>query len=109
MASGSDSGLTLERVADVPIYRTDLIVRRSEPLQQTTASQPPSARLSSGDLEKLGVASGDHVRVSSAQGHITLPALQDNTLAEGCVRVAAAFYETQALGSGFGQVTVERA
>lgn len=105
----SGAVLTLQRVADVPIYRNDMIVRRSEPLQQTTASQPPSAHLRSADLASLGLQDGERVKVSSAQGHITLPAKLDDTLAEGCVRVATAFYETQALGSGFGQVTVERA
>lgn len=108
-AAPAGNGLQLERVADVPIYRSDMIVRRSEPLQATPASQPPCAHLSAASLEKLGVADGEHVRISSAQGQITLPAKLDDTIAPGCVRVAAAFYETQALGSGFGQVTVERA
>src|SRR5690606_19465604 len=38
------SGGKLERVADVPIYRSDALVRRSQPLQETAASQPPKAR-----------------------------------------------------------------
>lgn len=34
----------LERVADVPIYRTDAIVRRSEPLQAAPASRAPKKK-----------------------------------------------------------------
>ncbi len=103
------SGSGLERVADVPIYRSDVLVRRSQPLQETAASQAPKARLAAATLAALGAASGDFLRISSAQGQIQLPALEDETVAPGCVRIAAAFNETLALGSGFGQLTVERA
>ncbi|NYT62280.1 NADH-quinone oxidoreductase subunit G [Alcaligenaceae bacterium] len=99
----------LERVADVPIYRSDALVRRSQPLQETAASQAPRAHMAASTLAGLGVESGDALRISSAQGQVALAALLDDTVAAGCVRVAAAFNETLALGSGFGQLTVERA
>src|SRR3546814_10142794 len=35
----------LERVADVPIYRRDAMVRRSRPLQDAPASQQPNASM----------------------------------------------------------------
>ncbi|MGB6105742.1 MAG: hypothetical protein WBF88_18005, partial [Pusillimonas sp.] len=56
----------------------------------------------------LGVVSGDALRIGSAQGQVVLAALEDDTVAPGCVRIAAAFNETLALGSGVGQLTVER-
>ncbi|WP_353148152.1 NADH-quinone oxidoreductase subunit NuoG [Pollutimonas bauzanensis] len=99
----------LERVADVPIYRSDALVRRSQPLQETSASQSPRARMSASTLAGLGLESGDAVRIGSAQGQATLASLLDDTVAHGCVRIATAFNETLALGSGFGQLTVERA
>ncbi len=99
----------LERVTDVPIYRTDPIVRRSQPLQETIASQAPRARMSAATLQGLGVAAGDLVRIRSSQGQISLPAELDDTVAAGCVRIAAAFPETLALGAAEGQLNVERA
>ncbi|HLU00057.1 MAG TPA: NADH-quinone oxidoreductase subunit NuoG, partial [Burkholderiaceae bacterium] len=99
----------LERVSDVPIYRTDPIVRRSQPLQETSASQSPRARMSAVTLQGLGVASGDLVRITSSQGQVSLPAELDDTVAAGCVRIAAAFPETLALGAAEGQLNVERA
>lgn len=99
----------LERVTDVPIYRSDALVRRSQPLQETSASQAPRARMAASTLAGLGLESGDAVRIGSEQGQATLAALLDDTVAPGCVRVATAFNETLALGSGFGQLTVERA
>src|SRR3546814_15122626 len=38
---GGKPGDGLERVADVPIYRPDALVRRSAPLQETADSRPP--------------------------------------------------------------------
>lgn len=98
----------IERVADVPIYRTDSIVRRSEALQQTPASTLPTARMNAETLGQLQLVDGDKVRVRSAQGEVQLTAQLDPTVATGCARIAAAFAETAALGSAFGQLTVER-
>ncbi|MEO6959649.1 MAG: NADH-quinone oxidoreductase subunit NuoG [Burkholderiaceae bacterium] len=99
----------LERVADVPIYRSDSMVRRSAPLQLPAVSQPPKARMTADTLAGLGVQAGEMVRVRSAQGEILLAAQHDDTVAPGCVRIAAAFAETASLGGAFGQLTVERA
>lgn len=98
----------IERIADVPIYRTDSMVRRSEPLQQTPASALPTARMNADTFAQLQLVDGDQVRVKSAQGEISLTAQVDNTIAANSVRIAAAFAETAALGSAFGQLTVER-
>jgi NADH-quinone oxidoreductase subunit G len=99
----------LERVADVPIYRCDALVRRSAPLQETPASAAPTARMAAATLAQLGLADGDLVKVRSSQGEVSLPAQLDDTVALNSVRVATAFSETAALGSAFGQLTVERA
>src|SRR3546814_2924566 len=55
---GGKPGDGLERVADVPIYRTDAMVRRSAPLQETADSRPPQARMSAATLQRLGLESG---------------------------------------------------
>src|SRR3546814_19417651 len=74
----------LERVTEVPIYRSDALVRRSQPLQETTDSRPPKARMAAATLAGLGVQSGDAVRVASQQGQIVLAAQEDNTVALNC-------------------------
>jgi NADH-quinone oxidoreductase subunit G len=99
----------LERIADVPIYRTDPIVRRSAPLQETGDSRKPEARMATDTLRRLGLASGASVWVRSEQGEVVLTAQDDDTVAPGCVRISAGFAETVALGSAFGQITVEQA
>lgn len=99
----------LQRVTDVPIYRTDALVRRSAPLQATQASRAPVARMSAATLQQLGLAAGQQVRVKSAQGAVQLAAELDDGLPAGTVRVSAGFDMTSALGSASAILHVERA
>ncbi|MGO3740786.1 NADH-quinone oxidoreductase subunit NuoG [Kerstersia sp.] len=99
---------TLERLADLPIFRTDAIVRRAESLQEASASRAPKARMNAQTLAQLGLEEGAKVRVRSAQGEAELTAVRDDKVADGAVRVAAGFEQTAALGSAFGAISVER-
>lgn len=99
----------LERVADVPIYRTDAMVRRSEPLQAAPASKKPAAAMNGRTLTSLGLTAGVKVRVSGGQGAVELETVQDDAVADRAVRISAAFETTAALGGAFGQISVERA
>src|SRR5207344_1876815 len=60
-AGGSPKGL--ERVADVPIYFADPVVRRAGSLQHTSDAAPPKAAVSGALIAKLGLAVGHQVRV----------------------------------------------
>ena len=100
---------TFQRVADVPIYFSDAIVRRSAPLQATRDAQQPSAYMHSASLGNLGVKSGDMIKVSQGLGSARLTILADDKLPQGVVRVAAGHTATAMLGAMFGTVTVERA
>jgi NADH-quinone oxidoreductase subunit G len=108
-AVASHAGMALERVTDVPIFRTDAMVRRAPALQESLSSRTPLARMHASTLAQLGVAQGTQVLVKAATGQVVLAAEQDNTLALGAVRIAAGFEQTAALGSAFGQLSVERA
>jgi NADH-quinone oxidoreductase subunit G len=103
------AGAVLERLADVPIYRSDAIVRRSGPLLAAPASAVPTARINGATLARLGLSAGTQVRVKSATGSIVLEAAQDDAVADQAVRIAAAFEQTAPLGGAFGEISVERA
>jgi NADH-quinone oxidoreductase subunit G len=99
----------IERIADVPAYFGDPLVRRSPPLQKTKESQPPRAWMNSRMLGRLGVAAGQPVTVKQGSGEARLMAALDDKLPDDCVRVSAAHPSTAALGAMFGTVTVEKA
>ncbi|CCF99015.1 NADH-quinone oxidoreductase subunit NuoG [Ralstonia solanacearum] len=99
----------IERLADVPIYHADPIVRRAGALQLTAASRAAvRAGLPADLFEQLGLAAGDAVRVTQGQGSVVLPAVLDRTLASGVVRVPAATEASAQLGPMFGAVSVEK-
>ncbi len=98
-----------QRVADVPIYFADALVRRAPSLQMTSDARTPAARMNGAMLQRLGVEEGKPVLVRSAGGEVVLPAQRDDGVADGGVRIAAAHPATLALGPMFGEITVERA
>jgi len=95
----------IQRVADVPIYFADPLVRRSVPLQKTGDARAPKAWMNSRLAQKLGVSAGQAVLVNGAA---RLPVGVDEGVPDGCVRVAAAHRTTAEVGPMFGAVTLEK-
>jgi len=98
-----------ERIADVPIYATDSLVRRATSLQLTADARPPVASLPAALWSRLGLSDGARVRVSQDGASAVLPARLDATLADTVVRVPAGHPDTAALGAMFGAIAVEKA
>jgi NADH-quinone oxidoreductase subunit G len=97
-----------ERVADVPIYATDALVRRATSLQLTADAREPVASLPSALWKELGLADGARVLVVQGEGAVVMPAREDASLAAKTVRVPAGHLSTAALGAMFGPITVEK-
>ncbi len=99
-----------ERIADVPIYHADPLVRRAESLHLTAAARTAnSAGLPAALFDKLGLKEGDAIRVRQGELSVQLPAVRDANLAETVVRVSAGTPAGAALGSLFGELVVEKA
>jgi NADH-quinone oxidoreductase subunit G len=98
----------LERIADVPIYAADALVRRAESLQLTADARAPVASLPSALFAELGLKAGDPVRVSQGEHVLIIAAVEDASLASGVVRVPAGHADTATLGAMFGAVGVAR-
>ncbi|HEX7985507.1 MAG TPA: NADH-quinone oxidoreductase subunit NuoG [Duganella sp.] len=109
LVAGSTASTGTERIADVPIYFADAVVRRAESLQKMADSATPKAHLSTALAQQLGVAAGDTVKVTQGSGSAILVAAVDAGLPANAVRVAAAHPSTAALGGMFGPITVEKA
>ena len=100
-------GSGLQRIADVPIYFADALVRRSPSLQKTRDAQAPTARMNAATLANVGAADGRSVRVKGSEGSATLSAVLDNTVPDGCVRIAAAHPSTATIGGLNDMIVVE--
>jgi NADH-quinone oxidoreductase subunit G len=101
---------SFERIADVPIYHADAIVRRADSLQLTRAAKVAvQASLPVGLFDSLGLKDGDAVRVRQGELSVEMPAARDADLPETVVRVSAATGAAAALGAMFGELVVEKA
>src|SRR5574337_375196 len=76
----------LERVADVPIYSADALVRRAASLQRTADARAPKAGLPQALWVQLGLQPADKVRLSQGSASIVIAAQPDPTLAPNTVR-----------------------
>ncbi len=101
-----NSVVNLERVTDVPIYFSDVIVRRSEALQKTTDAKAPLAHLNPATLAEQGYEAGVTVKLRSAGGSAQLKLTADTTVPLGAVRISAAHPFTANLGAD-GAITME--
>jgi NADH-quinone oxidoreductase subunit G len=99
----------LQRLADVPIYAADALVRRAASLQLTADARAPVVGLPTALWKQLGLQAGDRVRVSQGAASAVLPARPEATLAADTVRVAAGHAATATLGAAFGAIVVEKA
>jgi len=97
----------LQRIADVPIYFSDALVRRATSLQQTRDAAPPRAWMNSALLARLGLKHGQAVKVRQGAGEALVNAALDDRLPRDCVRLAAAHAATSKLGPMSGELSVE--
>jgi len=108
-AASFGAGDKLERIADVPIYFSDALARRSAPLQATPDAAPPKAHISKALAEQIGVKNDDMVQVLQGAGSAILAARIDPSLPANVVRVPAAHPSTATLGDMFGPISVAKA
>jgi len=99
----------IERIAEVPIYSTDPIVRRARSLQLTRDARPPVAGLPAALWEQLGLKDGEPVRLVQGKAVALLPARLEPGLPANCVRVPAGHPATSGLGAMFGAIEVTKA
>ncbi|MCV2368989.1 NADH-quinone oxidoreductase subunit NuoG [Roseateles oligotrophus] len=106
----SASPSAIERLAELPIYASDLLVRHATSLQLShDARQAAVASLPTALWEQLGLSEGSSVRITQdGAGAVQLPAKLDAKLPANVLRVPSGLPETAALGSIFGGLNVSK-
>ena len=103
----AETGATIERVAEVPIYQTDAVVRRALSLQRTPDAALPVARMHSRLIARLGLTENGRVSVRQTASALTLKVERDDHLPDTCIRVPSGHPLTANLGPMFGPITAE--
>jgi NADH-quinone oxidoreductase subunit G len=96
--SASEEG-RIERVYTLPIYRTDCVTRRSDPLQQTQDNQHVLASMHSKTLAALGIEDDTLIEIGNGSNSINVQVKQDDAVATNCVAIPTAVPETTVLGN----------
>ncbi|MEJ2651224.1 MAG: NADH-quinone oxidoreductase subunit NuoG [Gammaproteobacteria bacterium] len=87
------------RLADVPLYAVDCVVRRSEPLQKTADAAQAAVYIHESTAKDLGLADGQPVSVRQGDGQHSLDLIIDNRIALGCVWIPAGVAGAAGLGA----------
>ena len=104
----ADAGDTPERIADVPIYASDPLVRRAPSLQKTrNARRLPWFASIRRPWRGCGSPMATRCACASGGGEAMLKVVADAGVPDGCVRIAAGASATSMLGPMFGPIAVE--
>jgi NADH-quinone oxidoreductase subunit G len=97
---------TLERIADLPIYHADPLLRRAKSLQASAYGKQARVRMNAETAKQFGLAHGAQVRVEQGGHAVVVSLAVDQTVASGAVRVPFATEVSAALGIASGAVKV---
>ena len=104
-ATASES---LERVADVPIYHADPLVRRGLALSRSAHGKQAHVRINAETAKRLNLAHGASVTVTQGVGCAVALLCVDATVPNGAVRVPLATETSAQLGSATDPVSVAK-
>ncbi len=96
----------LVRIAHVPIYRLDPLVRRARALSQMPGSEW-IVRLHPDQAAQFGLSEGDWVRIRQGEGEAEAPLLLDPGVPMGAAWIPAAVAGSERLGTMIGPVELE--
>ena len=94
----------LQRIAELPIYAVDAVVRRAEALQQTVDAQVNYARINSATAEKLKIEDGQTVSAVQDGNAVDIAVSIDDRIADNCVYIPAGIESAVTLGGGYGAI-----
>lgn len=104
--TGDSKGL--QRVADVPLYAVDAIVRRASALQQTKDAQQNHVSINETLANELNLTEGDQVKVTQDDHSETMTLKIDNGIADHCVWLPQAMPISIHMGGGFAPIELEK-
>jgi NADH-quinone oxidoreductase subunit G len=96
------------RIATVPIYRSDAVVRRAKSLQAHPLTGHAAVGLHPEDALALGLSADASAKVSAGDVETTLPVIVTRAVPRGSAWIESTWSETKALPPSGSLVTVAR-
>lgn len=99
----------LQRIAEVPLYAVDSLVRRSQPLQNTLDAQQSIISINSNLAKKMKLQAGDTAHFTQQDNKITASIKIDDAIADDCVALPAGLNFSKNLAASFTSIELEKA
>jgi len=97
---------TIIRIAPIPLYAGDALLRRATSLQKTAGAGDNNIRLNSHLAKRLKL-SGSRAKVSYNGHSLTLPFIVDETVPDNSVMIFGGHAETLGLGDPYSEVELQ--
>jgi NADH-quinone oxidoreductase subunit G len=107
--TATSSGAGLQRIATLPIYRSDAVLRRAPALQAHPLTGRCALGLHPEDALALGLAEGAKAKVSGGSGDVELPVVITRAVPRGGAWIEKTWPETRVLPGNGSMLTVTRA
>lgn len=99
----------LQRVADVPIYASDIVVRRAHALQLTADQTAGVVRVNAATADDCGLSSGDQAAIGCEEGEVvTAQVVIDERVIDGTAWYPAAVTGSEKLSRLYGEITLTK-
>jgi len=103
----ADNALT--RIGYLPLYRVDALVRRAQPLQDTSDAMTAALYMNNSTSQQLSV-NGEAQAIAVQDGNAaTLNVVIDEAIPDNCVMIPMAVEGSRGLGNGYGEIEVRPA
>jgi len=99
----------LLRIADVPIYAVDAMVRRSSPLQATKDADVAKIRANAATLAQAGLNGAEQARLRQGDCEVVLPVVEDAAIPDNAIALPAGLAETVGLAGSYTPVELTSA
>ena len=106
LSPSAPGGEGMTRIASMPIYRSDAVLRRADALNAHPLTRGAAARMHADDAARLGVSDGDNVRVAD---NTTLVVTVDDAVPAGAVWIESAYADTATLPPHGAVLTLSKA
>ena len=103
LKNGTQDDAGLARIAELPMYAGDSLVRRAPALQATPDALRPMLHINAAEAARLGAINKTAVRVQTqgeAMPEVWLDVCIDARVPDGCVYIPLGFADTAAVGDG---------
>jgi len=100
---------SLMRIGYLPLYNSDAVVRRAQPLQQTGDAMTAAIYMNDATAQQLNINGAAQAIAEQDGNSVTLDVVLDEAVPTNCVMIPMATEGSRGLGDGYGAIEVRLA